>query len=691
MPRKGRKITSTAANSQSYWHPQIEDALLVRTPPELPPPPNRQSTSSASPSPSNVQIEDSPLLVRTPPELPPPPNRRSISSASPSLSANAVLFCGDASSEDVGALERSNMDDEANDKGRDSMVSTPVKSILLSSLSASPPTSGSRCSGISVEETFFADAELSKQEIMTSLEIVWMSSTKVWRADACDENLSRGHQNEICSVCANIKKHWRRLLLKRPNSAIATKDPSDFCPLSFGAEDGGKEALLLKLKEVLSREDDSSSARLKAKALVCRTSYAGDPECNAVAMDNGRKVTLCQNRSTASMANEESCEGFVVFSYDKADLLCAVCKKAAKQSKREETRREAAAEGSMSISRSSPSVTSLSSKTNNRYLSSEELLSKVDELAAVCKRRTATVNRLKQRLDAILEEQSASHDFIEEDVDKIQNIFKSLKKKDFDLRTALSSVDQRTELLNKGGLFLPPAELLPFTTRARSLIKKLVNVTRFYDDVLIDASAAVNSDSELTNLWKTFYSKFNPSDQVHGPEICRALLSKLINAAFGVALKEVNARYTNLARNKKMKFTLREELKVLSSNLGGRGGGNTQALHPFNNVIAGRAHPRREAVLQQQGGVGEEVGAPRTGDYEALTELERMMFGEDLQQHHQAAAEDADEESFAADEDGEDGREDDEEEEEGRKGPSDDEWVEAGIEEAPIEKGFLLL
>ena len=45
-----------------------------------------------------------------------------------------------------------------------------------------------------------------------------------------------------------------------------------------------------------------------------------------------------------------------------------------------------------------------------------------------------------------------------------------------------------------------------------------------------------------------------------------ANLSKLINSAFGVVLKEVNARYTSLAKNKKIKLVLREQLKATSSN-----------------------------------------------------------------------------------------------------------------------------
>ena len=123
--------------------------------------------------------------------------------------------------------------------------------------------------------------------------------------------------------------------------------------------------------------------------------------------------------------------------------------------------------------------------------------------------------------------------------------------------------------------------LLPFTTRARLLISKLVNVTTIYSDVLINATNVINSDTELATLWNVWYNDFNPHEKVHGPEICRAILSKLINSAFGVVLKEVNARYTNLGTNSKTKMALRATLKVTSTNAGGTTGGNTRVLRPF--------------------------------------------------------------------------------------------------------------
>jgi hypothetical protein len=97
---------------------------------------------------------------------------------------------------------------------------------------------------------------------------------------------------------------------------------------------------------------------------------------------------------------------------------------------------------------------------------------------------------------------------------------------------------------------------------------------------LIDATVAVNSNQELKNLWETWYGTFNPDDKVHGPEICRALLSKLINSAFGVVLKEVSARYTNLATHKKMKVGLRENLKNTSSNSGSAAGAGVNTCIP---------------------------------------------------------------------------------------------------------------
>ena len=119
-----------------------------------------------------------------------------------------------------------------------------------------------------------------------------------------------------------------------------------------------------------------------------------------------------------------------------------------------------------------------------------------------------------------------------------------------------------------------------------------------------------------------------PSDDVHGPSIRRALLSKLINASFGVVLKEVNARYTNLAANKKMKLARREELKVISTNSGGAGGGTTRALHPFNDVIAGRQQAVQRSV--SVAGAVAVTGVEEGVDYDAmLGEYAREMFQEE--------------------------------------------------------------
>lgn len=146
---------------------------------------------------------------------------------------------------------------------------------------------------------------------------------------------------------------------------------------------------------------------------------------------------------------------------------------------------------------------------------------------------------------------------------------------------SLADVDKITEHRNKGGMFLPPVALLQFTARAIMLIKKNVNVTTIYGDVLKVAANFVHSDPELATLWNSWYNVFRPHEKVHGPEICRALLSKLINSTFGVALKEVNARYTNLGTNSKTKIALRVTLKVTSTNAGGTGGAILEFYAPL--------------------------------------------------------------------------------------------------------------
>ena len=219
------------------------------------------------------------------------------------------------------------------------------------------------------------------------------------------------------------------------------------------------------------------------------------------------------------------------------------------------------------------------------------------------------------------------------DLFKIVKSFRTLQHEVGEEQSLVSVVDARTVHLNKGGLFLPPSVLEPFTTLARDIIKRHVNVTRFYKDVLIDAAAAVNSDPELCYLWDTWYGTFNPGEVVYGTVIRCALLSKLINSILGGVIKEVNDRYTTIAKNKKMRFTLREELKVVSSNLSG-GGASSSAFHPFNSVIGG---VQNVGVVVVEGG---EDGVPMDDDlivdldevdYGAmLDEYEREMYGSDF-------------------------------------------------------------
>ena len=224
------------------------------------------------------------------------------------------------------------------------------------------------------------------------------------------------------------------------------------------------------------------------------------------------------------------------------------------------------------------------------------------------------------------------------------DIIKSMRTLRHEVATerSLAAVDKITEHRNKGGLFLPPVALLPFTTRARLLISKLVNVTTIYSDVLINATNVINSDTELANLWNMWYNGFNPHEKVHGPEICRAILSKLINSAFGVVLKEVNARYTNLGTNNKTKLALRATLKATSTNSGGTTGGNTRGLRPFNDAIDGL-----DTVPQQSSGGGGGGGGGGPVDEELkddmLDEFENKLFyAEDEFNKDLADAEDTD-------------------------------------------------
>jgi hypothetical protein len=229
------------------------------------------------------------------------------------------------------------------------------------------------------------------------------------------------------------------------------------------------------------------------------------------------------------------------------------------------------------------SILSVSSKDTTIYGVSKSVSEEVQRVESESDRLAAhnsffgwaclSLMRLWSRRSKAVSESSKNKNKWDE-LYKIMKSFRTLRH-EVGAEGSLSVVDKITEHRNKGGLFLPPYDLLSFTTKARSLIKEHVHVTRIYDDVLIDAAEAVNSYSELIILWETWYSKFNPDDKVHGPVICRALLLKLTNSVFGVVLKEVNARYTSLATNKKMKFALREHLKVSSNNAGSAGGGKS--------------------------------------------------------------------------------------------------------------------
>ena len=70
----------------------------------------------------------------------------------------------------------------------------------------------------------------------------------------------------------------------------------------------------VKLKEVFTTtsklEGNWSKNRLEAKALVCRTSYAGENEPKSILIKNNdnKKVTLCRNRAEANLSETDSCK-----------------------------------------------------------------------------------------------------------------------------------------------------------------------------------------------------------------------------------------------------------------------------------------------------------------------------------------------------------------------------------------------
>jgi hypothetical protein len=204
-------------------------------------------------------------------------------------------------------------------------------------------------------------------------------------------------------------------------------------------------------------------------------------------------------------------------------------------------------------------------------------------------------------------------------------------------------VDLRTALLNKGGLFLPPTELEGFTTEARKIIASRVSIARFHITVLEDAAEAVNSNVRLQNIWEHWYTTCftgNPdTDNVYGEIIRRALLSKLINSAFGVVLKSINARYTQLAKNKKMKLTLREELKVTTGYGGGVDSTSTSNSVFQSVLLSGKKRLHNSDGDGGGGDTAQESDAPlfyNDGDdldillQTYMGEFERETFGVDV-------------------------------------------------------------
>ena len=93
--------------------------------------------------------------------------------------------------------------------------------------------------------------------------------------------------------------------------------------------------IIAYFKKVLYDTDVHYTRKIcqKAKALVCRTSYAGE-EPEAILLNDRQNITLCPHRGSAIMEQTDSCEGFIVFTYLKDVLLCDVCKNTSKQTKR---------------------------------------------------------------------------------------------------------------------------------------------------------------------------------------------------------------------------------------------------------------------------------------------------------------------------------------------------------------------
>ena len=117
------------------------------------------------------------------------------------------------------------------------------------------------------------------------------------------------------------------------------------------------------------------------------------------------------------------------------------------------------------------------------------------------------------------------------------------------------------------------------------------------------------------------------------------------------SLKEVNARYTSLATNKKMKLGLREHLKVSSNNVGSAGGGKSKNQHPFNNVIyMMKPVPQRQSDIGGGGAVSS--GEPMDEEVEDEVDVDAMLrnFEQELYSLEDVYTNDADEEEDADEE-----------------------------------------
>ena len=283
------------------------------------------------------------------------------------------------------------------------------------------------CQGISDKSTFFHPYAI--ELLLLALSVVWMATASLWRSTKCSEKITPGHGDaKRCDECTHAKRRWRDILAK------FQKTSSNSAVDSSTAGGASSADLLRNLKGLLSRLQggDWTKIRLEAKALVCRTSFAGEKVPKGILINerdakDKSKVTLCCRRAEANMANQDSCEGFVVSKYEKDEPLCDVCKSNNKKEKRKLS-------SSSSSSGNSAPDSLLSSKTKNSCLSEEQLRYKSKALAGALKKARVVANRYKEKLDR-LQADHTEHSFVQEDADKIKNIFKSLRENDFDLKT----------------------------------------------------------------------------------------------------------------------------------------------------------------------------------------------------------------------------------------------------------------